>query len=407
MSSENERNHLLLEATNISKRYASSLRPTTVFMDALLMRTSKALGGKKVLDGISLCVRSGETVGIIGRNGAGKSTLLGILGNVIEPTEGEVARHGRIATLLGLTAGFNMSFTGRENAYLFCSIQGINKQGTDRRIADIIAFADLGDYFDQPLRTYSSGMQSRLAFACAVHVDADLIIIDETLAVGDASFRMKCYDRIREMRDSGQTFLLVTHNQNLLANFCTRAIVIEGGKKIHDGSVFEAIEVYKNVRSENEPSSRAKGKSSLSNAASATKMIKNFALEYKADSQQYVFTGTFKAAQTSECVAFNFGIRNSSGITVCAIDGSEVGPLLHNVVEGEEYSLAFSFTHHLLGGKYFFSYIINEVVGDAAVPLEMSQNFFNFDIASVSGQTGIVNLGLTLSTSKVCDHDQQ
>ncbi|PTU04023.1 ABC transporter ATP-binding protein, partial [Pseudomonas sp. HMWF031] len=245
MSSNIERSHLLLEAANISKSYASSLRPLTVFFDALLKRTSKGVGGKKVLDGISLDVRSGETVGIIGRNGAGKSTLLGILGNVIEPTGGQVSRFGRIATLLGLTAGFNMSFTGRENAYLFCSIQGINKQGTDSRIASIIEFADLGEYFDQPMRTYSSGMQSRLAFACAVHVDADLIIIDETLAVGDASFRMKCYDRIREMRDAGQTFLLVTHNQNLLANFCTRAIVIEGGKKIHDGSVFDAIEVYK------------------------------------------------------------------------------------------------------------------------------------------------------------------
>jgi hypothetical protein len=135
-------------------------------------------------------------------------------------------------------------------------------------------------------------------------------------------------------------------------------------------------------------------------------MISDFSLDYKADKQQYVFTGTFKAVRSSECVAFNFGIRNSSGITVCAIDGAEVGPLLYNVVEGDEYRLAFSFTNHLLGGKYFFSYIINEVVGDAAVPLEMSQNFFNFDIASVSGQTGIVDLGLNLSSSKVCNDEQ-
>lgn len=401
MSSNIERSHLLLEAANISKSYASSLRPLTVFFDALLKRTSKGVGGKKVLDGISLDVRSGETVGIIGRNGAGKSTLLGILGNVIEPTGGQVSRFGRIATLLGLTAGFNMSFTGRENAYLFCSIQGINKQGTDSRIASIIEFADLGEYFDQPMRTYSSGMQSRLAFACAVHVDADLIIIDETLAVGDASFRMKCYDRIREMRDAGQTFLLVTHNQNMLANFCTRAIVIESGKKIHDGSVFDAIEVYKSVRSEQLPKNRSAGKPALSKDAPAPEMIKEFSLEYKAQTNQYVFKAKFLAAASSECVAFNFGIRNSSGITVCAIDGSEVGPLLHNVVEGEEYHLEFSFNNYLLGGKYFLSYIVNEVVGDAAVPLEMAQNFYNFDVASVSGQTGIVDLGLALSSSRV------
>ncbi|UVM52144.1 ABC transporter ATP-binding protein [Pseudomonas sp. B21-015] len=401
MSSNVERNRLLLEASNISKSYASSLRPMAVFLDALLKRTSSGVGGKKVLDGISLDVRSGETVGIIGRNGAGKSTLLGILGNVIEPTEGQVSRYGRIATLLGLTAGFNMSFTGRENAYLFCSIQGINKQGTDRRIADIIAFADLGEYFDQPMRTYSSGMQSRLAFACAVHVDADLIIIDETLAVGDANFRMKCYDRIRQMRDSGQTFLLVTHNQNLLANFCTRAVVIEGGKKIHDGSVFEAIEVYKSVRSEQHPKARPVGKSANSKGSSAPEMIKDFSLEYKAHTNQYVFKAKFSATSSAECIAFNFGIRNSSGITVCSIDGAECGPLLRDVVEGDEYHLEFSFNNYLLGGKYFLSYIVNEVVGDAAVPLEMSQNFFNFDVASVSGQTGIVDLGLALSSSRV------
>lgn len=401
MSSNIERNRLLLEASNISKSYASSLRPMTVFLDALLKRTSKGVGGKKVLDGISLDVRSGETVGIIGRNGAGKSTLLGILGNVIEPTEGQVSRYGRIATLLGLTAGFNMSFTGRENAYLFCSIQGINKQGTDRRIADIIAFADLGEYFDQPMRTYSSGMQSRLAFACAVHVDADLIIIDETLAVGDASFRMKCYDRIREMRDSGQTFLLVTHNQNLLANFCTRAVVIEGGKKIHDGSVFEAIEVYKSVREEQHPKARSLGKSAIAKVSSTAEMIKDFSLEYKDQTNQYVFKAKFLAASSAECIAFNFGIRNSSGITVCAIDGAECGPLLRDVVAGDEYYLEFSFNNYLLGGKYFLSYIVNEVVGDAAVPLEMAQNFFNFDVVLVSGQNGIVDLGLALSSTRV------
>ncbi|MBV4539615.1 ABC transporter ATP-binding protein [Pseudomonas vlassakiae] len=400
MSSKLNGDHLLLAAENVSKRYASSRKPATVFFDALFKRTSRSLGGKRVLDGISLSVRGGETVGIIGRNGAGKTTLLGILGNVIEPTEGKVSRHGRIATLLGLTAGFNMSFTGRENAYLFCSIQGINREATDRRIDDIIEFADLGEYFDQPLRTYSSGMQSRLAFACAVHVDADLIIIDETLAVGDASFRMKCYERIRKMRDSGQTFLLVTHNQNLLANFCTRAIVIEGGKKVHDGTVFEAIEVYKNIRSEHEPKNNS-SKSSTAKTGVVAKTIRDFSLDFDSVTNQFVFNGTFTAPRAVECIAFNFGIRNSSGISVCAIDGSEVGPMLRDVKEGDKYKLSFSFNNRLLGGKYFFSYIVNEVVGDAAIPIEMSQNFFSFDVASVSGQTGIIDLGLALSSSKV------
>jgi len=395
MSSNIEVDHLLLEANNITKYYASAKRPMAVFFDALLKRAATEVGGKKVLQGIDLKIRRGETVGIIGRNGAGKSTLLGILGNVIEPTGGKVSRYGRIATLLGLTAGFNMSFTGRENAYLFCSIQGINKQGTDSRISDIADFADIGDYFDQPLRTYSSGMQSRLAFACAAHVDAELIIIDETLAVGDASFRMKCYDRIREMRDSGQTFLLVTHNQNLLANFCTRAIVIEGGEIIHDGSVFEAVEIYKSVRIEN-----TQPKAKLGKSVREPELLKRFSLEYSHEIKKYIFKAVFLAKLSADCVAFNFGIRNSTGITVCAIDGSEMGPFIRDVIEGEEYSLEFTFNNNLLGGKYFFSYIVNQVVGDATIPLEMAQNFFNFDVPTTSGQSGIIDLGLTLASSR-------
>jgi ABC-type methionine transport system ATPase subunit len=198
------------------------------------------------------------------------------------------------------------------------------------------------------------------------------------------------------MRDSGQTFLLVTHNQNLLANFCTRAVVIEGGKKIHDGSVFEAIEVYKSVRSDNTPAKAKAGK-----VAKTPELLKKFVLEYDESTNKYLFKARFLATSSAECVAFNFGIRNSSGITVCAIDGSETGPLLHNVVEGNEYNLEFSFNNHLLGGKYFLSYIVNQVVGDATIPLEMAQNFFNFDVAAVSGQTGIVDLGLALSSSRI------
>jgi ABC-type polysaccharide/polyol phosphate transport system ATPase subunit len=216
---------VILRARNLSKVYAGSLHPTAALRMALFNSTGSKLDQYPVLNGIDLEIRRGETVGIMGRNGAGKTTLLGILGNVIQESEGAVERFGKIATLLGLSAGFNPNFSGRENAYIFCSIQGMAKKETDLQIANIENFAALGQYFEMPLRTYSSGMQSRLAFACAVHVQADLIIIDETLAVGDANFRMKCYDRIREMKSSGQTFLLVSHSQNLVANYCTRGVV--------------------------------------------------------------------------------------------------------------------------------------------------------------------------------------
>ena len=193
---------VLLRATGIYKTYTGTKNPIATLNHALFGSKSDAADEYPVLNNITLEIKQGESVGIMGRNGAGKTTLLGILGNVIEATEGRVERFGQIATLLGLTAGFNPNFSGRENTYLFCSIQGLSRSQTDERIDDIESFADLDRYFELPLRTYSSGMQSRLAFACAVHVDADLIIIDETLAVGDANFRMKCYDRIRQMKES-------------------------------------------------------------------------------------------------------------------------------------------------------------------------------------------------------------
>ena len=200
---------VLMIARDLVKVYSGTQHPLATLRQTLFGARSKNLDEYPVLHGIDLEIRRGETVGIMGRNGAGKTTLLGILGNVIQPTSGTVERYCRIATLLRLTAGFNANFSGRENAYLFCSIQGLDRAATDKRIDAREAFAELGRYFDLPLRTYSSGMQSRLAFSCAIHVDCDLIIIDETLAVGDANFRMKCYDRIRHMKEIGQTFLLV------------------------------------------------------------------------------------------------------------------------------------------------------------------------------------------------------
>ncbi|UIJ87200.1 ABC transporter ATP-binding protein [Rhizobium leguminosarum] len=231
---------LLLEARGVSKSYSMSLSPRERFFEAVFGWTPDK-PYHVVLDNIDIEVRRGETLGIMGRNGAGKTTLLGILGNVIEPSSGSsITRYGTIAVLLAVGAGFNPQFTGRQNAELFCSLMGLSSVETAARMGAIIAFAELDDYFDMPLRTYSSGMMARLSFACAIHVDADIVIIDETLAVGDANFRVRCYDRIQQMQRNGQTFLLVSHSPNLVANFCTRTIVIEKGRKVFDGPPWTA-----------------------------------------------------------------------------------------------------------------------------------------------------------------------
>lgn len=392
MSSE-----LLLRGTALSKTYPTGQSTLATLRQALFGSRPK-IGGYEVLTNIDIEVRRGETVGIMGRNGAGKTTLLGILGNVIQQTEGQVDRLGRIATLLGLTAGFNPTFSGKENAFLFCSIQGLSRKQADERIDLIRKFADLGRYFEMPLQSFSSGMQARLAFACAVHVDADLIIIDETLAVGDANFRMKCYDRIRKMRADGQTFLLVSHNQNLVGNFCSRGIVLEGGRKVFDGSTFDAIECYKRVRTESMGDSDVTVRPSGSEAKLLNEdvMLKGFHLLDTSGSDEIVVAAKLVANRDVDQVAVNFGISNQHGIVVCSLNGSSGPGVIGALRTGAGRELRMKFKKRLLPGRYFLSAIVHELIGDVTRPLGLYQNVISFEIGGSDVMTGIADLAMSL-----------
>lgn len=195
------------------------------------------------LDDISFQVRRGETIGIIGRNGSGKSTLLQMICGTLTPTQGQVTVHGRIAALLELGAGFNPEFTGRENVYLNASILGLTPRQVDERLDDIFAFADIGEFVDQPVKTYSSGMYVRLAFAVIAHVDADILVIDEALAVGDALFTQKCMRFLRKFRETG-TILFVSHDSSAVTNLCQRAIWLADGSIRQHGSAKDVCESY-------------------------------------------------------------------------------------------------------------------------------------------------------------------
>ena len=399
MSSE-----LLLRASGITKVYSGTQHPLATLRQALFGTQPPAADEYPVLKDIDLDIYRGETVGIMGRNGAGKTTLLGILGNVIQATGGTVERFGRISTLLGLTAGFNPNFSGRENAYLFCSIQGLDRERTDARMSGIQSFADLGRYFDLPLRTYSSGMQARLAFACAIHVDSDLIIIDETLAVGDSNFRMRCYDRIREMKKSGQTFLLVSHNQNLVANFCTRGVVLEGGAKVFDGPTFQAVEAYKRVRTEamgdddleGRVTKGAHGSAKLSNTA----VLEDFQLSERVEDGEALvaISATLVAREQVGLIGVNFGVNNSVGIAVCALDGAKSGHAIDGMAPGETRRVEMTLHKKtLLPGRYFINAGVNELVGDVVRPLSLYLNFLFFDITGPETPTGVANLQMALA----------
>lgn len=198
----------------------------------------------QALADIDFTVSRGETLGIIGRNGSGKSTLLQMICGTLTPSHGEIVTHGRVAALLELGAGFNPEFTGRENIHLNASILGLTQQQIGERMADIIAFADIGDFVDRPVKTYSSGMYVRLAFAVIVYVDADILVIDEALAVGDALFTQKCMRFLREFRQHGGTILFVSHDDHAVTGLCERAIWLDGGRIARQGTAKDVCEAY-------------------------------------------------------------------------------------------------------------------------------------------------------------------
>lgn len=196
---------------------------------------------------ISFEVKRGESVGIIGRNGSGKSTLLQIIAGTLQPTTGSAKINGRVAALLELGSGFNPEFTGRENVYLNGAVLGLSRAEVDARFADIAAFADIGDFIDQPVKTYSSGMMMRLAFSVAIAVRPDILIVDEALSVGDAAFQRKCFRRIEELRERGCTFLFVSHDLNAITNLCSQALFLNGGTPVFFGDANDCGNRYQQL----------------------------------------------------------------------------------------------------------------------------------------------------------------
>lgn len=198
----------------------------------------------RVLDGISFNVKKGEIVGILGRNGAGKSTLLKIISGIYFPTSGKVEVDGTIASLIELSAGFSRELTGRENIYLKATLMGLSEEYVDEHIQDIIDFADIGEYIDMPLRTYSSGMSARLGFSLAINAEPEILIIDEVFAVGDKNFQKKSRAKTEELITSGKTVLFVSHSENLIKNFCSRVIYLKDGNIAYDGPVDRGLDIY-------------------------------------------------------------------------------------------------------------------------------------------------------------------
>lgn len=238
----------VISVRNVSKSYWLYDRPQDRLKQALLWRFGRIYGREFwALRDISFDIYKGEAIGIIGRNGAGKSTLLQIIAGILQPTTGSVETKGRVASLLELGSGFNSEYTGRENVYMNAAILGISVEEVQERFDEIAAFADIGEFMDQPVKTYSSGIFLRLAFAVFVSLCFDVFIIDEAMSVGDVFFRQKCYTRMRALVERGASVLFVSHDMVEIEHFCSRAMLLERGRLFFDGLPQENIQRYYSI----------------------------------------------------------------------------------------------------------------------------------------------------------------
>ena len=219
-------------------------RANTLKERMLFFARNKRKEKREVLKDINLTIKNGEAVGLIGVNGSGKSTLLKLMTKIIYPNKGKIITNGKLTSLLELGAGFHPDFSGRENIYFNASIFGLTKKQIDSRLDNIIEFSELGAYIDNPVRTYSSGMYMRLAFAVAINVDADILLVDEVLAVGDQHFQEKCIAKMKELKEQGKTMVFVTHSLGTVKDFCNRAIWLNQGEIQMDGEPDPVIDAY-------------------------------------------------------------------------------------------------------------------------------------------------------------------
>ena len=242
-----EEKKIAIQVTGVEKAYKLYDKPSDRLKEALGLSRKKRYREHYALKGVDMTIYQGETVGIIGTNGSGKSTILKIITGVLNATKGNVEVHGRISALLELGAGFNMEYNGIENVYLNGTMIGFSRKEIDEKLPDILEFADIGEYVNQPVKTYSSGMFVRLAFAVAINIEPEILIVDEALSVGDVFFQAKCYHKFEEFKKMGKTIVFVSHDLSSISKYCDRVYLLNQGNLLGEGSPKEMIDAFKRV----------------------------------------------------------------------------------------------------------------------------------------------------------------
>jgi len=370
------------------------------------------------LKNISLSIKKGDSLGVIGLNGSGKSTLLQIIAGTLRPTSGEVKSHGKIGALLELGSGFNPDFTGKENIYLNGKIHGLNQEEVDQKYDSITTFSGIGEFVNQPVRTYSSGMVVRLAFSVIAHTDPDILIIDEALSVGDVRFQAKCFSFLESFREKGKTLLFVSHDLNSIARLCTSAILLNKGKIHSAGTPKEIINEYSKIISEG---THSPNKDSDSNADSEAELLQD---EQNNEFQNDEFNYGGDKAEITNCEIFNeqntkttvvssgenfmvrFNVHAKSfvekpiyAITIRDPKGQQVyGQNTHfsktpteSLNNGDETSVEFKLKANLGEGKYLLSFGVTQFVSDDLEVIHRRYDALEFQVINSDGSFGISN----------------
>ena len=337
--------NIAIKVDNVSKLYKLYEKPSDRLKESLGLTRKKCYVEHYALDKVSIEVKRGETVGIIGTNGSGKSTILKIITGVLNPTSGNIIINGRISALLELGAGFNMEYTGIENIYLNGTMIGFSKEEIDSKLKDILDFADIGDFVNQPVKTYSSGMFVRLAFAVAINIDPEILIVDEALSVGDVFFQAKCYRKFEEFKEQGKTILFVSHDLSSISKYCDRVVLLNKGKKLAEGDPKEIVDLYKKILT-NADELETEGE------------MKNRKDEHSDSRDETVVWKNFFPTNPS---VLEYGKKEAEIIDFALID--ENGNYTNNLEKGKEFSVKMKVLFHEVIKDPIFAFTIKDLKG--------------------------------------------
>lgn len=385
-------------------------------------RVKEAFGfGKKqqtklhyALNGVSLKIAKGETVGIIGTNGSGKSTILKIITGVLNPTSGEVHVDGRISALLELGAGFNMEYNGIENVYLNGTMMGFSEREIEEKLPSILEFADIGDYVYQPVKTYSSGMFVRLAFAVAINIEPEILIVDEALSVGDVFFQAKCYRKFEEFKEQGKTIVFVSHDLSSISKYCDRVFLLNQGNLLGEGKPREMIDAYKRVlvgqyedAGEEKAEAEAENPSALEYGNGQAQILEYYMTDDRGVRTCAIIKGSeftihMKVKFTEKIPApiFAFSIKNVLGVEITGTNTMIEKAFLEGVEPGQVKEITFTQKMSLQGGEYLLSLGVTGYRGETFEVYHRLYDILNISVVSDKNTVGYYDMDSKVTVSE-------